>query len=454
MCGLKGTKQASYRHPLHLHACLHLFHLSILLLLLLLLLPVMFVPRDRSSLASKRERSNINMPGINEAFTNQMNKRHRSQANQTGRANPDTPQNVITTTAIMLAPPRMMNQGGPTSSMYAPVSTNKLANTPCRGDWAVCAAESREWSDNVVSSGLNTYGNAIPVFTNMGGVSNKTKIRFAGIVGNAGMGKQGDESADNFGQVYSAGTISGMNTGPEYIPPLSAVYLSPYPYIRTDAKTGKDYPGFHNPGWPADCDKYQPATHALRDTDVPAFFHHIESELDEQAAKATTSKSYIEKLVSILTSLGVHDHLPVMMYARAYAPMARVKYVMGKLAALAQGDDPNVLINDAMEAFNDSIVKNARFWQETEKEQKAISNACGGPQWNPRLESLTIATLVRGASYEDLLRLYAKLLTDCMTIWKMCFAEQNNFMRSLLFGRSRYGSPSEGQLDILCGYRV
>jgi hypothetical protein len=57
-------------------------------------------------------------------------------------------------------------------------------------------------------------------------------------------------------------------------------------------------------------------------------------------------------------------------------------------------------------------------------------------------------------TYMDLLKLHSKLQADCMTVWKLCFAEQNNFMRSLMFGKSRYGSQPEGQLDILCGYRV
>ncbi len=161
--------------------------------------------------------------GVNENVTNLLNKRHRTGGNKSGRPDPDTPQNVISTTAIMLAPPKHRDEKAAESVLYAPFSQNALANTPSRGDWAVCAPMDQDWLANVVTSGSNTYSNALAVFTNMAGVPIGTKIRFAGLVGNAGMGKQGDASADNFGQVYSAGALSGRNTGPEYIPPLSPV---------------------------------------------------------------------------------------------------------------------------------------------------------------------------------------------------------------------------------------
>ncbi len=113
------------------------------------------------------------------------NKKHRTGGNKTGRPDPDTPQNVISTTAIMLAPPLHRDSEAPESLLYAPKSANALANTPSRGDWAVCAPMDQDWLANVVTSGVNTYSNALAVFTNMGGVAKGTKIRFAGLVGNA-----------------------------------------------------------------------------------------------------------------------------------------------------------------------------------------------------------------------------------------------------------------------------
>ena len=46
------------------------------------------------------------------------------------------------------------------------------------------------------------------------------------------------------------------------------------------------------------------------------------------------------------------------------------------------------------------------------------------------------------------------LQRQSMEIFKCQFAEQGNFIRSLVFGKTRYGSPSEGQLDVLTGYAV
>lgn len=393
---------------------------------------------------NKRTRSNLNMPGLNENYTNQLNKKHRGLQNKSGRPNPDTPQNVISTTCIMLAPPRSRDEKIRDADCYAPMSTNKLADTPSRGDWAVCAPHDQDWLANVVTSGVNTYSNALAVFTNMAGVPRGTKIRFAGLVGNAGMGKQGDQCADNFGQVYSAGALSGRNTGPEYIPPLSPVYLSPYAYVRTDAKSGKPFPGYTDPGWDAvGCDKYQPAVHALRDSDVSAFFHAIESDLRAAAKKPDCLNRY----KSILNDLHVHEHVPVFLYAKHFLFQARADELM-------KGDQTDAAVRQATKAVFDLIIKeNKKYWKDTEAAQKCITDALGGPKWDTRRDDVLNTQPLQDHNKDTLLKRYPELLLQSMEIFKAQFAEQCNFIRSLVFGKSRYGSPSEGQLDVMVGYR-
>src|SRR5438105_3444341 len=101
--------------------------------------------RLHAILGDKRNRSNINMPGINENVTNMLNKRHRLVGNKVGRSDPDAPQNVISTTAIMLSPPKHRDATAPESELYAPNSTNALADTPSRGDWAMTAPGAQDW---------------------------------------------------------------------------------------------------------------------------------------------------------------------------------------------------------------------------------------------------------------------------------------------------------------------
>ena len=398
--------------------------------------------KGRPPLGEKRQRSDLNMPGINENYTNLMNKKHRGMENKSGRPNPDTPQNVISTTCMMLAPPKARDDETTDAECYAPASLNPLADTPSRGDWAVCAPYNQDWLAQSVA--MNTYSNALAVFTNMARVPRGTKIRFAGLVGNAGMGKQGDQSADNFGQVYSAGALSGRNTGPEYIPPLSPVYLSPYSYVRKDVKTGKPFPGYTDPGWDAvKCDKYQPAVHALRDADVSAYFHAIEGDLRKAAKKADC----INRHKSILNDLNIHEHVPVFLYAKHFLFQARAD-------ELAKDLSTGPLRDDAVKVFNIILKENKKYWKDTEEQQRQITNALGGPQWDTRREDVLKETdIVANSSELVVFKAYTKLLAMSMEIFKAQFAEQGNFIRSLVFGKSRYGSPSEGILDVMVGYR-
>jgi hypothetical protein len=381
-----------------------------------------------------------------------LNKKHRTGGNKVGRPDPDTPQNVISTTCIMLGPPLHRDEEAPEAVLYAPRSQNELANTPSRGDWAVCAPAEQDWLARVVTSGVNTYSNALAVFTNMAGVPKGTRIRFAGLVGNAGMGKQGDKSADNFGQVYSAGALSGRNTGPEYIPPLSPVYLSPYPYIRKDAKTGRSYPGYTDPGWDAvNCDKYQPAVHALRDADVMAFFHSVESTLKEEAK----NDNCIRRAATIISDLGIHPHVPVHKYAVHFLYQARVDELITQLQTVGMGAGRQAVVDQLVKAMVLTIAENKKYWRETAKEQKEITDALGGPKWDTRKDEATMMQDPKSnATNEQLLSAYVELMRASMEIFKCQFAEQANFIRSLVFGKSRYGSPSEGQLDVMCGYRL
>lgn len=418
------------------------------------------VRSQNGPISYKRSQSTIHMPGVNEALLDNMNKRTRGMDMRQGRPNPDTPQNVVSTTCVMLPPPMSHDDNPNPDSLYAPKSLNKLANVPTRGSWAVTVdgstREGRDWLSSQVGSGANAYSNAIFGFTNMGGVPRHLRIRFAGLVGNAGQGHiEENSSRDNFGQVYSAGALTGSNTGPEFIPPLTPVYVSPYPYIRKDNKTGAVYPGFSNPGFPAGCDMYPVATHALRDTDVTAFFHHIDSKCDE-AAKNVLGLTQ-GKIETLLRGLGVHEHVPVYKYAFHYA------YQANAYARMEDYDREPIAAKllAAITAINEVIVKNQEFWSQVYTDQRKMNESLGGPtgaaSWSDNKEeytALTLAPLKPDAEILEVSRMFFKLQKASMEIFKLQFAEQMNFMRALCFGVSRYGSCSEAQLDVLVGYRL
>lgn len=423
----------------------------------------MFSQAKRHAFLAKGNR--FNMPGINENVTNSYNRGRLGNPTNPGRPDPDTPQNVISTTAMMCAPPRSLDEltdEMEAIDLYAPTSRNALANVPTRGTWAVQAdynsVVGRDWSSQVVKSSQNPYANAIAVFTNMGGVPKSVRIRFCGIVGNAGQGHGGDPNRDNFGQVYSAGALTGRNTGPEYIPPCSIVYLSPFPYLLTDSKTGKTIPGYRDPSWEENqIDLFQPATHALRDTDACAFFHAMEAKIDEHAKNPNFGNN--GAIEAALTDAFVHKHVPVYLYAENYAYLVnaqnRVDEFITQFDKAGDADaQTERLGKKAVKAINTAVAKNKEYWGKVAAEQKAVSDATGGPAWNPRYDSLVVADLPDHASAMQIIREMSKLQRLSNEVFKMQYAEQHNFMRALCFGKTRYGSPAGGKLDVTAGYRV
>lgn len=474
------------------------------------------------------------MPGLNENLVNERNKKHRGMpTTKSGRADPDTPQNVVTTTTIMLPPPKSIVEDKPDAECYAPKSNNALADTPTRGDWALTTTDGR-WMDLSLTyaSGVNTYGNAVPVFTNMSRVPIGTKMRAVGIVGNAGMSKQGDVSKDNYGQVYSAGAVTGINTGPEKIEPCSLVYLSPYSYVRQDPQTGKPFPGYTDPGWDdANIDKYVASTHMIHDDHVPSLFFAIESDLREEAKKELTP-GLVKK---ILAGQELHQHLPVYDYAKQFLYQARADYVMqevieyldevakaqivptnpaarvanraparpigagghqladpapevvagaaaaagaqqlagaaGAAAAAAAANPaedaadliqiPNV--QKVVKALNDANAQTKEFWRKFYQYQDEFVNGLGVARSDGRREhALLLVDLEMprsGLRSKEAGRIllkavvgHQKLVRASHEIYKLQFCEQNNFIRSMLLGKARYGAVSHGQLDMLLGY--
>jgi hypothetical protein len=100
------------------------------------------------------------------------------------------------------------------------------------------------------------------------------------------------------------------------------------------------------------------------------------------------------------------------------------------------------------------ISKNHEYWQRVEKQQREITSALGGPQWNTRRESLLTKPLEARATDAEVYNAVMQLMRMSLEIYKLEFAEQGNFMRAAVAGKSRYGSQSQGQLDLTVGYAI
>jgi hypothetical protein len=380
-------------------------------------------------------------------YTSELNKRNRIEGRSDGHPK-DTAQNTITTTVLCLEPPKARGAAAQTESEWcAPASKNPLADTPQRGDWAVHAPDHRNWLAATVTSGMNPNSNAVPIFTNMAKVPRKTRIRFAGIVGNASQAKQGDKHIDRFGTIISGGTVTGSNTGPAYIPPLSKVYGSPESYVLRDAVTGEPSPGYLNPGWVENkCDKYTLATFALREGDITAFFIGLELDLREIAKR----DDCMAQKDTILADLRIHPHLPIYKYAKHFLFQAHLEHLMKDSTKLK---DTNFKLK-VVKVINHVIKDNKAYWVEVERETDEIHNRLGGPQWDTRrsasneLQPLSERPL---AAELEVFIVYPKLLQTSMEIWKQQFCEHQTWMSDLFMGRARYGSAAGGALDLMLG---
>lgn len=394
---------------------------------------------------SKRA-SDIHMPGVNEMYTSEMNKRYKLEALTDGHPK-DTAQNTITTTVLCLEPPKARGvEAVMESEWFAPASKNELANTPQRGDWAVHAPDHRNWLAATVSSGQNPNSNALPIFTSMGKVPRKTRIRFAGIVGNASQAKQGDKHIDRFGTIISAGTVTGANTGPSFIPALSKVYASPESYVLRDPKTGEAKPGYMNSGWVENkCDKYLIATFALREGDITAFFIGLEYDLREIAKR----DDCMAQKDTILADLRIHPHVPIYKYAKHFLFQAHVEHLMKDTTKLLRD---KTYREKVAKVINHVIKENKAYWVEVERETEEINARLGGPQWDNRRDaSNELQPLKHDASDMDVLLVYPKLIQTSMEIWKQQFCEHQTWMSDLFMGKARYASAAGGVLDLMLG---
>jgi hypothetical protein len=399
--------------------------------------------RLRGGDAGSKRLLNFAMPGADQNVTT--SKRARGpgpQENHVGRANPDTTQGTISATAVMKPPPKADDALTDHDKLLAPPSNNPLADTPSRGDWAMTSP----LVDDPLSSGLLTYGNAVPIFTNMAGVPKGTKMGFAGLITNPGQAKDvSDGSRDNVGAMYVAGATTGRNTGPNYIPPMSLVYASPYPYVVRDPRTGKKSPGYVDPGWiPSQIDKYLVATIALRDEDIPAYFQYIENKLSKKAQ----DPNCIERAISTLEELQIDEHLPAHKYAQCYLYKARLDFLLKHHLSTTDVVPPPALVEHIQRACE----KLNKYWAENTERQKAITDAMGGPKWETK--RAPFVHWKGGALDHAFIKLVYELQEAFHEVLKAEFIEQCNTIRNFAIGKSRYGCPERGQLDIVMGYNV
>ncbi len=183
-----------------------------------------------------------------------------------GRHTPITPQSLIVATVKLDASgvPRSTNPMK-NELLFAPVSNDKQVYTPKRGEWAMSLVD--PLADRFQAPASSACIPGFTIFTAMNGISQTTKLRFAGMIDNAA--DLDNPNRDDVGTLRMSGTCTGINTGGSPIPQGSMVYANPISYVITDHATGRKIPGVHIIGEPKE--KCFIATVAIEDTDVHAF---------------------------------------------------------------------------------------------------------------------------------------------------------------------------------------
>jgi hypothetical protein len=163
----------------------------------------------------------------------------------------------------------------------------------------------------------------------------------------------------------------------------------------------------------------------------------------------------------LLKDMGIQAFQPIDAYARHYAYHVRAETCMQELFDVQgkrSSEEQKPIVKKVVEAVNQLIKANKQFWVHVEKRQNDITNAMGSPAWGDRLNSLDMPELDPSDESEEagaqFLSSWFKLQKMSLQIFKLQYAEQHNFIRAHVFGKSRYASQSEHQLDVIAGYRV
>jgi hypothetical protein len=160
--------------------------------------------------------------------------------------------------------------------------------------------------------------------TCVNGLSNKTLIRFAGQVTNAGDLATGGSSRTGAGHI--SGVNSTLNTGGKTIPVGEVIYLSPIPFTVRNRETGERTYGITIVGQPKD--KCYGSTITLPFTELQSFVTGLRSKIDgimrdleDSDARDVANCWLDDDLEGIITEdLELSEHIePLNNYARAYA---------------------------------------------------------------------------------------------------------------------------------------
>ena len=270
------------------------------------------------------------------------------------------------------------------------------------------------------------------------------------------MGQLGDDDADKWGQIYAAGANTGRNTGPARISPLAVFYVGPYSY-RLHPEKDVDKPGYQDSAEAlTGCDKWRPATYELLDTDVPAFFHYIETSIQAHVKKYPDHEfidSDLAQPVTFLGTLGFHFHLPVYDYALIYAYQCRLDMLYERIISSDDARDKKIKAYCKHAKLHHQQL--TKFWERFQTQLDAFNNCTGAQRYDPKLKVMNEMKVPdTNDKHADYINFHSQVTKMSWQIYKFTFAEQINFMRSFIVGRSRYGSPAGDKLDYIGGYAI
>jgi hypothetical protein len=386
--------------------------------------------------------------GLDHPVTPSRAQRPRLAELSVGRHDPVFPQSIIAQKCVLTLPPVLESLGEEDLSLVmAPIGQNLSACIPKHGEWAVARRPS-DTTDTAPYSG-GRYAD-LEVFTCANGLPIDYPIKFAGIMTNAQ--DLMDDNRDDVGGMDVAGTVSGINTGPDTMSPGDTVRIGmPYMILGPDGKTM--IPGVTWTGMPTD--KAHFGVYQLRWNDVDDALVDIKAFLASAYKQAPSAHFATEtNLVDLLSvNRGVRLDMPHFWYAMITAHQLRVKDVIQSMtrAVLSRKESPDdggegsVVAMDAMLAYLQGL--DDRHMKTLAAFDAAVG--CGEVHY----ERSPIQSLVplKNLSRDFLFTRLLDLMEEAERAKEIAQGRMHDFLKATCMGKVLASSRSGEQLDVLLG---
>lgn len=371
------------------------------------------------------------------------------------RSDPVFPQSIIAQKCRLTLPPSCGVDNADPADLLAPRGSAFGACNPKHGEWAVARSRADALPDAGLSGG---HFSDLQVFTCGNDVPRDYQWTFVGICTNTQ--DLMDQNRDDAGAVDIAGTVSGINTGPEAIYAGQTVWIS-NPVLTTGPDGKTKVPRWRWPGAPAD--KAYFGTRPLKWNCVNDAVVDIKTYLADQYKLRPTQEFVNEATLADDMNIrcGVRDEMPIFVYAVVSAHLLRVAALIRVMfdGKTKDRDDGERSFRELMVALNALLAYLQKTEAAHQRYVRAFDAAVGGPEplYNesavmriPPLPDLSSGEDVADMVSTVLVR-YVDLIQKADGVKDVAVGRMHDFLRGRIMGVALSNSQPGAQLDLLLG---